>query len=103
MPSAQRRRPADDPARRHGPLPIRRAAERILTTCTSCLHQNVTFGAKTVSQSQDFEEEGTAMRVTQIITGAVAAPHTTLTRVYALPVVREVPRPPADPGTTGTW
>ena len=56
-----------------------------------------------MSQSQDFEEEGTAMRVTQIITGAVAAPHTTLTRVYALPVVREVPRPPADPGTTGTW
>ena len=24
-------------------------------------------------------------------------------RVYALPIVREVPPPPADAGTTGTW
>jgi hypothetical protein len=37
------------------------------------------------------------------ITGAAAAPHSSRARVFALPTVREVPRPPADPGTTGTW
>jgi hypothetical protein len=36
------------------------------------------------------------------ITGA-AAPQTAPARVFALPIVREVPRPPADSGTTGTW
>jgi hypothetical protein len=33
-----------------------------------------------------------------LTTSPVARP-----RVYTLPVVREVPLPPADPGTTGTW
>jgi len=41
--------------------------------------------------------------INSIRTGAAVAPVKTPARVYALPVVREVPRPPADAGTTGTW
>ena len=41
--------------------------------------------------------------INSIRTGAAAAPDETPPRVFALPVGREVPRPPADAGTTGTW
>jgi|1185.fasta_scaffold77298_3 hypothetical protein len=41
--------------------------------------------------------------ISTISTGAAAAPDKTPARVFALPVVREVPRPPADAGTSGTW
>jgi hypothetical protein len=37
------------------------------------------------------------------ITGAAVAPQSTRARVFALPIVREVPRPPADSGATGAW